>query len=338
MDQTFLRGGTTRQEIVGIFGPWYRNLDRPLHRDGVVAIEYDLPGLGVQPGQNREETLSFEFDGKDRLLDYGFVYAICGFCPHVFADDGAWRLEGKLLAGCVGRGREGTDTLLLPRAAARQGKVRVQLANLAPEVEYIDAVALGCLSLAAGEELDADAAGRAFVWKPTRTILGPPGDGRVSLDGPRQGRVLVLEVRNTTAFEKAMRGHLLGGAAEPAGTALALRFDDGGARTIPPVGTKFLRRVVVPVPPRAGGVRLEAGNPLWLVRRLWVGSGRSAEAEVRWRAPGGEASLLRQRDGRRLRLDPMQRAVVTFDAPDAPGGAARRGYLLRMTGYYDFLP
>ena len=38
------------------------------------------------------------------------------------------------------------------------------------------------------------------------------------------------------------------------------------------------------------------------------------------------------------RLDPMQRAVVTFDAPDAPGGAARRGYLLRMTGYYDFLP
>jgi hypothetical protein len=333
--QTIVPGRTTRQEIIAIFGHRYVNLDRP-RRDSIVTLQYELYNLGVQCLENYY--LIFDFDAHNRVLAYSTIsLGVCGFCPHIFADDGAWRLEGKLLAGCVSRRREGVDTLLLPRATARGGRVHIQLANLAPEVEFIDQIALGGVPLAAGEELDTDASGRPYVWTPTRALpAAGPEDRSEALEGGTAGQVLVLEVRNTTAFEKAMRDHLLTGAPEPAGLALALRFDDGPALALPPVGTKFLRRVVVPVPPQAHAVRVPA-NPFWTVRRLWAGTGRPADA--RWCSPadGGEvANLLRESDGRRLRLGPGEKAVLTFTVPEA-AGAARVGYLLRMSGYYEFL-
>jgi hypothetical protein len=213
----------------------------------------------------------------------------------------------------------------------------VLLANLAPEVEFIDSVALGYVRLDAREELDTDASGRPFAWTPARTLPDTGDTERsVSLDGAAAGRVVVVEVRNTTAFETAMRGHLLDGTPEPVGTALAVGFDDGSFFALPPVGTKFLRRVVVPAPPGACAVWVPA-NPFWTVRRLWVGAGRAAE--VHWCKPVGSdaaADLVWEPDDRRLRLGPAEEAVLTFDVPE-PAGPARVGYLLTMSGYYEFL-
>src|SRR5262249_28951447 len=148
-----------------------------------------------------------DFDTKtDRLLRKGTKEVsggICGFCPHVFAADAhGWRLEGKLLAGCVGEAAEGTDTLLLPRATAAGGVVRVRLCNLAQEIEYLDEARLGAVRLARDEELDVGNDGRPFVWLPSRELRtegAVPAEIRLPANAPN--RVLVLEVRNTSAFE-----------------------------------------------------------------------------------------------------------------------------------------
>ena len=105
--QTFVPGRTTQDEVIGIFGRGYIDLDRPV-RDGVISFEYDLRKLGVR---GLGWYLVFDFTPGRRLLRWydPMHLGICGFCPHVFADDGRWRLEGKALAGCVGAGREGTD-------------------------------------------------------------------------------------------------------------------------------------------------------------------------------------------------------------------------------------
>jgi hypothetical protein len=338
LDKNIRQGRTTQQEVLDLLGGRCTYLDRP-SRDGLFAFEYDLATLGIRRAD--EGFVVFEFDRRDRVLEYYFLsLGICGFCPHVFADDGAWRLEGKLLAGCVGTGREGTDTLLLPRALPCRGQVRVRLANLAAEVEFLDGAALGRVALAPGKELDVDGAGRPFIWTASREIAAASHTPTVSL-GSGPGRVLVLEVRNTTAFEYAMRDHFLGGAPEPAGMVLCVTFDDGSTCTLSPVGSKFLRRVVVSVPRRACAAQLPGTNSLWQVRRAWSGTGRLAAAEACWQAPvapSEAADLLRQPDGRRLRLDPAQEVVLTFAAPEALSGGWRWGFLLRLSGYYEFLP
>ena len=338
LQQTLVPGRTTQDEVIGIFGRAHFNLDRPA-RDGVTSIEYDLRKLGVHSGGRY---LVFDFNrGRRLLLWYDPAHlSVCGFCPHVFADDGRWRLEGKALSGCVGAEREGTDTLLLPRLTTRDGRLRVRLVNLAPEVEYIDHAALGRVALAAGEELDTDRTGRPFVWVPTREVHRPPLGDAVPLGGTGSGRVLVLEVRNTAGFEAVMRAHLLEGAPEPRAS-LEAAFDDGSVQVVRPVGTKFLRRVVLPVPRQARGVRLRCAGALWQVPRLWVGRGRDAEATAVWLAVGSAsgpvpnaASLLRKCDGQRLRLAPMEAVELTFPAVKA----GRCGFVLRTSGYYDFLP
>ncbi len=335
-------GRTTRDDVIGMFGRGYLDLDRPV-RDGVTSIEYDLRKLGTR---GRGRYLVFDFDRGRRMLRYydPSHLEICGFCPHVFADDGHWRLEGKALAGCVGAAREGTDTLLLPRLAVRDGRLLVRLVNLAPEVEYLDHAALGCVALAPGEELDTDRTGLPFVWSPTRELPQPPLGQAVPLGAPGVGRVLVLELRNTAAFEAVTRAHLLEGAPEPRAS-LQAEFDDGSAQVVRPVGTKFLRRVVLPTPPQARAVRLGCAGALWQVPRLWVGRGHDAAAVAVWltaesaSGPAGSVvELLREQDGRRLRLGPTQSAELIFRAPAAEGGRKRWGYVLRVSGYYDFLP
>jgi hypothetical protein len=338
--QTLVPGRTTQNEVIAIFGRGYIDLDRPA-RDSITSIEYDLRKLRVRGG-GRYLVLDFT-PGRRLLRWYDPAHlSICGFCPHVFADDGRWRLEGKALAGCVGAEREGTDTLLLPRLTARDGRLRVRLVNLAPEVEYIDHAALGCVPLSPGEEMDTDRTGRPFAWAPTREVPLPPLGDAVPLGGPGEGRVLVLEVRNTSAFEAVMRAHLLEGAPAPPAS-LKAEFDDGSVQAVQPVGTKFLRRGVLTVPRQARGVRLRCTGALWQVPRLWVGRGRDAEAAAVWLAaesasgPAGPvAPLLREQDGRRLRLAPTQAAELTFRAPGAAEGAARWGYVLRTSGYYEF--
>jgi hypothetical protein len=336
------KGKATRQDIIRVFGPHFKNLDRP-KRDQVVTLQYELGDWG------HTVSLVFHFDATGTLSNWSISQAICGFCPHVFAHDGRWRLEGKLLAGCVGRQREGFDTLLLPRARICNGQLRIKFANLAPEVEYIDQVQLGCLPLSDGEELDVGQDGSPFVWRAGRQVaveLRPANPGQEEacwkLDTTAGERVVVLEAFNTSLFEMVMRRWLLQGTSEPV-AGLRVQFDQGTDIEVRPVGTKFLRRIVLPVPAGAQSVRLRAPADLWFVRRLWMGTGRRVEKTIVWhfpstaRAPTPDARfLLSQADGQRLHLGPGQEAEVVFTPQ--PVARERGGFVLRMKGYYEFLP
>lgn len=151
---------------------------------------------------------------------------------------------------------------------------------------------------------------------------------------------MVIEVRNTSAFESAMRALVLR-EQEPRGGAFAVQFNEGPPVTIRPVGTKFLRRIVVPVPSGTRTVHFHGLTDWWLLRRLWIGEGRPAE--ISWQPPS-EASgteqdatgLLAHADGERLRLGPMEEIDLSFRAEHDAGAGPRRRYLLRMTGYYEF--
>lgn len=343
-----LPGRTTRAEVIETFGKPHVDLDRP-RRDGIVTVQYNLQRLGVNAW---EEYLVFDFDRRGRLVkSFSFSFGICGFCPHVYAHDGHWRLEGKMLAGCVGRPREGEDTLLLPRLVPQKGLLRVRLSNLAPEMEYVDRVQLGRVRLGIDEELDVDGDGHPFVWKPARptdtrfdeSALSRDG-ATLHLDGIPGPRVVVLEVRNTATFERAERDFLLHHKGPEPAASLLLQLDTGTTRKVAPVGTKLLRRVVVAVPEGAHSVRVQAPGDFWLVRRIWVGTGHGVE-EASWQTPAsvtarerGSASLLQERDGLHLRLRPGQDADLVFFPPGPAPEGQRWGYILRLSGYYEFLP
>jgi hypothetical protein len=341
-----VRERTTEADIVLYFGRDFHSLDRP-PRDGIRTIEYHLYGNNW----TFDSYINFDIDSRSGILqDWDTLYAICGFCPHVLADDGRWRLEGKMLAGRLGRNREGPDTLLLPRLVPRDRRLVVRLANWAPETEYIDQVRLGVVPCEPGCEVDMDEEGRPYVWKELRAaeLEALPQDGgdgwALSVDGPAAGRVIVLEGRNTGEFEAAMRKAVFRPGATWPPASLALAFDNGGGHELLPVGTKFLRRIVVPVPPEARTLRISAPAGMWLVRRAWLGHGHEAP-DVTWlsatEASGVEADapgLLRDRDEQRLVLAPMQEVDLCFTAPEATSEGRRHQFVLRMCGYYELLP
>jgi hypothetical protein len=344
LSKVLIKGRTTQDDVVTLLGPHLEDLDRP-QRDGIVTKQYFLGTMEAFT------TLVFDFDAKTgKLSDWSTSQGICGFCPHVFADDGHWRLEGKLLAGCIGSDLEGTDSLLLPRLVARDGQVQIKVANLAPEIEFLDQIELGSVPLKENENLDVGYDGRPFVWRPEReqnVVLEPageqPGEFAVNRLPRSSNAVVVLELRNTSAFETAMREFVFGGHRRPAATEIRIQFDEGTSVRINPVGTKFLRRVVVPVPADAGRLQLHARPEMWLVRRMWIGTGRPVDAAMRWATPGtvrGPPStalrLISQTDQQRLRLEPMQEVEITFPVPISNSDPARLGYVLRMTGYYEF--
>ncbi len=141
----------------------------------------------------------FDFDPETGILqDWQISDWICGYCPHVLASDGEWRLEGKMLAGRVGATREGPDTLLLPRLVPRGQALRIRLANWAPEMEYIDQVQLGVVPCDWGWDVDMDCEGEPYVWKemhrtelePDRQVAGCDG-WVLRVGGPAAGRVIV---------------------------------------------------------------------------------------------------------------------------------------------------
>lgn len=338
-----IKGQTTHDEATSLLGPHFQYIGRP-PRDGLVTVEYYFGG---------DTWLFLDFDARTRVLRYwGVSRGVCGFCPHVFAYDGQWRLEGKLLAGCIGRHYEGPDTLVLPRLVIRHGRLRLKVSNLAPEVEYLDQILLGAVPLREAEELDVGSDGQPIAWRPLREIEGgmqPGHDGQDELRaelGPAEGaRVLVVEVRNTSAFETVMRASLSGTPMRPEAAAVRVQLGDGPARDLPAVGTKFLRRVVVPLPPGSGTLRLSARRGWWLVSRLWVGEPRTVEGDVLWRTPSAAQGpvpdacrLLQSADQQRVRLERGQELELTFPAPEPAGDSTRWGYVVRMTGYYDFLP
>lgn len=353
LKKALIKGVTSQKQVIATFGWHYKDLDRP-KRDGIVTIEYFL---GPPGNAGVWHYLVLDFDADTRLLsDWRISEAICGYCPHVFAHDGAWRLEGKLLAGCVGAANEGVDTLLLPRLGHGEGTLRVKVANLAPEIEHIDQVLLGSVELADGEELDVGTGGRPIAWRP---VARWPAEGSelgaeelpdrrsgfvVPLEAGGPPRVLAIELRNTSAFEAAMRSRLRDGTARGFAPAVVASFDSGPVVELAPVGTKFLRRLVVPVPQGARSVRLVWDADHWLVRRLWKGAARVPQACVTWRSPIGArgtllqaASSLRHVDGDRVRLGPMQEVELLFGPAVRENRSTCVGYVLRVSGYYEFI-
>lgn len=339
-----VKGGTTQDEIVARFGKGYDDLDRPA-RDNTITLQYRAGYYG------RETRIVFDFHRDTHvLIDWSISEAICGFCPHVFAFDGRWRLEGKMLAGCIGSLHKGTDTLLVPRLTARDGRLRVRLSNLAPEVEFIDGVQLGEVALSRNEELDVGQAGELYAWAPSATLpLQPderegPSAYSVSWHESSQPNVIVLEVRNTSEFEEMMRDAILRGAERQPSS---LRVDLGGGETrlVEPVGTKFLRRVVLPVPEGCRSVRIQAPGGFWRVNRVFLGRGRIVDHETVWTTGmlpetpnSAESRRLAPIDYRRLRLDPNDEVVLDFKEERQAKRDEVLRYVLRMTGYYEFLP
>jgi len=313
-------------EAVRIFGdPLDKvtfTLDRP-DRDNVISLQFPIPNYHLYT----HLVLHFDRETK-KLIQTEVSFAICGFCPHVYALDGNWRLEGKMLAGCVGSDNSGTDTLLLPRLRAENGTLRVKVANLAPEVEHLRDLTLGSVPLQAGEELDIDSEGNPAVWTPAQEFAATWENGAVI--APAAGsQVLVLEVKNSAEFETAMRRAFLDGHPESRETNLSIHFDNGSVTRVRPVGTKLLRRVVVEIPPGATQARIVAEGDFWSMRRFWTGMKGNPERTIEWNASSPEGSMT---------LHPMEEQILKFTAPVKPLPAGWRwGYCLRMSGYYDFI-
>lgn len=260
------------------------------------------------------------FDPETQLLvNFGIGRSICGFCPHILAHDGAkWRLEGKMLAGCVGADRPGRDLLVLPRLTSENGIARVQLANWAPEIEHLRDPQLLAVSLRVGEELDVDREGNPVVWTPLREGALP----NLDLAG---GDLLVLELTNTSELENYLRGVFLDDQPEDRSTNLTVDFGTAGSVAIEAVGTKFLRRVVVQIPEGATSAKLGGEEPFWFNRRAWIGNQASIEGRSAWASPTNFESG-------EFRLNPTETAELRF--PIELSGSLR--FALSLSGFYTF--
>lgn len=343
------KGVSTQNEIELMFGSHYRDLDRPA-RDNIITWEYFL---GPPGNAGYWDYLVLDFDSKSKVLSgWDMSQAICGYCPHIFVHTGVWHLEGKLLAGCVGKGREGWDTLVLPRLRVNEGQVRLSIANLAPEVEHINQAKLGYVALANDEQLDVGHDGVPYIWVRAQLLkmdLTPGKSGRAEGTSPlppsEGSLVVVIEARNTGAFESAMRTFLLDHVGQAPDASIIASFDKGTTVSIKSVGTKFLRRIVIPVPEDSRHLRISVVPEFWHLRRIWFGHGRVAEPNCVWQSLNIEKSsaddaleLLADHDEKRLKLDPMEDVVLVGIPPELPTGTDRFGFLLRLSGYYEFLP
>lgn len=336
-------GVMTGRQLCVLFGAESMNLDRP-ERDQIETIQFEIGG-------DKANLVYIVCDldpATQTLLRWQISRAICGFCPHVLAHDGRWRLEGKMLAGRVGAHRAGVDTLVLPRLTAGRDGLAIQIANWAPEIEHIDEVRLGTVALERDEALDVDFDGTPFVWTARREVpVAAPRSGAgpivIECNQTVGENLIVLEVRNTAEFESAMRSYYLAGGPLPQGMALDLVPNTGERLALAPVGTKFFRRIVVPFRDDVSRVTIDVANPLWFVRRMWIGSGRLAD-DVHWqaashvsRADGSLRQTRPQWNGEAIELQPGDEMTLTFPTPTSPSGSSRPAYLLRMHGYYEFL-
>jgi len=307
------------------------DLDRP-EKDNIEAYEYLLP----YSSYGNETYLVLYFDKENTTLkEYTFSHWICGFCPHIFANDGRWRLEGKMLPSCIGKENEGTDTLLLPRLKeSKDGLLKIKISNLAPEIEYINKTELLRIPLNDKEELDIDNQGYPIVWKPQNkhkthfisfgTLTHSQSIADIKIQHNPANDVAVFEVRNTFEFELAMRRKYLQNLKVERETNLIVDFGNNKIEKIKPVGTKFLRRVVIPLPQQTNKIEIKFFDNFWHMERMWIGSKRDVTSE--WMKPIENQSI---------RLEPMEDKIIEF----RPQGKSktRSGYALRMFGHYEFI-
>jgi hypothetical protein len=155
--------------------------------------------------------------------------------------------------------------------------------------------------------------------------------------------LIVLEIRNTGEFESDMRRYFLDNGPLPVGTELRIVFDNGCEQAIPAVGTKFFRRIVVPLPSGVRSARVFVPGRMWWVKRGWLGRGQPAP--VVWQPPfEARAENLQARrildptDGGEFILNPAEQVDLVFRVPRLSPPSVRQGYVLRMRGYYEFLP
>jgi hypothetical protein len=185
------------------------------------------------------------------------------------------------------------------------------------------------------QHLDVSVSGDLVVWRQQAEIpLAPPpavngvSELTVDIDPESEDDVLVLELRNTSAFEDEMRRVFLDGKPEDKKTTLTVSFQGGRSVEIKPVGTKFLRRVVVPLPRRTRSVTLRSPGDFWFTRRLWIGKEIKQKHPPMWRKPTNAQAI---------GLSPMESAVLKFSVRSDESSAKRMGYVLRIQGYYDFV-
>ncbi len=356
LDQNLAPGKTTLTDVQQLFGADYLNLDRP-DRDDILTIQYPIDGLAgkklVLDFTKQAPSEHWLFgrtytSSKQGAFDFWclqgrpeFSFAICGYCPHILVDADGWRLDGKILAGAIGPNRERSDTLVLPRARVRHEMVHVKLANWAPEVEYLDQLELGFVASQTGEDLDFDASGAAYLWQRKDTVQFAGPDARadrdhwqLKFDAQQRPELIVLEVRNTEKFQNLAR-ECYSCNEEPAAD---LQVDGARPVVIPPVGTKFLRRVVIPVAADSSEIHLTCPAGLWWVRRAWTGSGKLVS--MQWLSTSQDdaaGAALQARDGRRLRLAPDKEAEISFRMPPGLGNQNNLRFALRLFGYYEFL-
>lgn len=317
-------GQTTKTEVFQLLGDpkkqktkapiFAHDLDRP-ERDEIEVFQYLL----AIPDLANRTSLKVQFDSRSGiLLDFGISHAICGFCPHIFAHDGEnWRLEGKMLAGRIGASRTGHDSLILPRLKPKNGVAKVRISNIAPEIERLHDPQLLAVALREGEELDVDHFGDPAVWTPKEE--GDLAELRMS-----GGEVLVLEIANTAELEKYLRGVFLDGEPTDRSTDLVVDFGHVGTVEIPAVGTKFLRRVVVPIPAGARRAELGGEQSFWFVRRAWTGGQASIEDRSTWISP--------KRGPHEFELNPLESVDLEFPIEMSE----RLGFALRLNGFYTF--
>jgi hypothetical protein len=246
-----------------------------------------------------------------------------------------------MLAGAIGPRRERSDTLALPRAQVVRGRVGVKLANWAPEIEHLDKLELGFVEAQPGEQLDCDANGTAYLWRESQVLPSPSPRTETGRDhwsmkfAPvPDPSVLVLELRNTEQFQDLAK-RCYARDEEPSAT---LHVEGATRGEIGPIGTKFFRRVVVPLPANASEIRLHCPAGLWWVRRGWLGSGHPAS--MKWVSPFPNcegAAALQARDGDRLRLGPGEEVESTFALPEQASEDRNIRLALRLFGYYEFV-
>ncbi|HYV35282.1 MAG TPA: hypothetical protein VE988_06235 [Gemmataceae bacterium] len=352
LNANFIPGKTTLTDVESLMGNKYLNLDRP-DRDDVLTVQFSLDDVAgrkiildftrLQKSESSPIDGIFNAKNDPRVLEKGFEFGfqICGFCPHILVDADGWRLDGKMLAGAIGERRESVDTLVLPRAHARQGKVQVKLANWAPEIEILDQVELGVVAAQPGEQLDFDGNGGAYLWRENQTIpcSAPKTRGgrdywRLKLASGQGSAVLVLELRNTEMFQDTAKQSYLRDE-EPQADLIVEGLNN---IAIKPIGTKFFRRVVIPVSAGVSEIRLSSPAGMWWVRRAWEGSGKSAS--MCWVSPSqnnSAAAALQNRDGRRLRLMPHEETEMSFCLPHDQKQNNNLKLALRLCGYYEFL-